>query len=351
MNGVPTYRKLNKEREKMGVSAIEELIAKANRDNIDSAESETMFITVEAHCKSFQRDIVKTGIYFYMVEKYKLYKNAGEKNTRTLLRGWGYSYGAISHLMAYGEFCCRMKFTDFQLPPEHVVRQILVKELRDDWCKIYRAACKLASDKHVERKNFTSEKSPENKGDIKDDEDSESQDSESKSENIQIDGGDMADPEGNAQNNGQEDGTQEDGTQEDKNENSLPFECESTQSENLLDIKPSISEIRQVVREFKMNDPKNIYLFSIGEKMPREGNFASAVLENYKEKLKTVSILCRVVQDFMTAGGALTEQDTSALEKFCADIHAREKEDLQNAINGVPEENDGGESIAEDVKE
>ena len=284
----------------MSKSNIELLIEKANRGNIDSVESEALYKTVEAHCRNFYRDVVKTSIYFYMIEKYSLYKNAGEKDTRTLLKSWGYSNGAISHLKAYGEFCCRMKFTDAQLPPEHVVRPILVRELRDDWCNIYRAACQKVLERHVETQSCECEKSPASRGKVEDDDNNDNQNSENGSENAQdgnaktrnTEGDDEDDTEGDDEDDTE--GDDEDDTEGDneddiegddeENDNSLPFEWESTPSEMLLDCKPSSREVQQTVREFKMNDPKNIYLFSIGEKMPREGNFTSEVLEKFREE-------------------------------------------------------------------
>ena len=337
----------------MSKSTIEELIEKANRDNIDQAESRYLYHQAEGHCRNFHREIIKTALYFYMTEKFKLYEHDDKKNARDLLRSWSYSDGAISHLMAYGEFCCLMKFTDEQLPPEYIVRQILTKELRDNWCDIYRAACELASKKYVEHEYCKSEKFPETGGNVDGDDDSENLNSENQSENAQIDGEDPTDPDDDDPDDDPDDDDDDDDDEDEDedalNENSLPFAYDSASSDCRLSIKPSIREIQQAVRVFKMNDSKTIYLFSIGEKMPRKENFTSAVLEKFKDKLKSVTVLCEVVNDFKSSGGMLTENDTTALVKFCAEIHALEKENLQNAINGNPEGDDG--VPAEDVKE
>jgi len=346
----------------MSISSIEELMATARKDRLDPEESQDLLIQVEGYCRDFQRNKIKAGISFYLIERYELYKIEGEKDTRALLKSWGFSDGAISHGMAYGEFCCLLKFKDNQIPPEYVVRSLLVQELKSDWVNIYRAACTLSLKKHVmSEAEMSSGKSAADRGMTGDDDDDEqaseneptpaqntaAEEAPPQSDEVKEDGEESNDNWENGEENGKEDGEED----EPPNENSLPLLEYSESSDILLSNKPTIAELKQAIREYKKRDRANIHLFSIHEKMPREGDFASAVLEKFKKKLTTVSVLCRVVRDYKTGGGNLTENDTEALRNFCAEIHDREDKRLENAINGVPDDGSGEVSVNEEPEE
>ena len=338
----------------MSISSIEELMETARKERLDPVESEALYLKLRGHCRDFQRNKIKAEICFHLIERYELYKIDGAKDTRALLKSWGFSDGAISHGMAYGEFCCMMKFKDDQIPPEYAVRSLLVRELKSEWGNIYRAACTLSLKKHVmseaEMSSGESSAAKNSTGDDEDDEQASENESEAPQETAAEEAPSQSnecDSEGDGEDGGGDDGEED----EPLNENSLPLLDQSAAPDTLLDSKPTIAELEQAIREYKKRDQVNIHLFSIHEKMPREGDFASAVLEKFKKKLTTVSVLCLVVNDYKSAGGNLTENDTEALRDFCAEIHDREDKQLENAINGVPDDGSGEVSVDEEPEE
>ena len=340
----------------MSISSIEELMATARKDRLDPVESEALYLKLQGHCRDFQRNKIKAEICFHLIERYELYKIDGAKDTRALLKSWGFSDGAISHGMAFGEFCCMMKFKDDQIPPEYAVRSLLVRELKSEWGNIYRAACTLSLKKHVMSEvEMSSGESSAAKNSTEDDADDE-QASENESDTPKNttaaeeapSQSNECDSEGDGEDGGGDDGEED----EPLNENSLPLLDQSAAPDTLLDSKPTIAELKQAIREYKKRDQANIHLFSIHEKVPREGDFASAVLGKFKKKLTTVSVLCQVVNDYKSAGGNLTEEDTSAIRDFRAEIHDREAKKLESAISGVsPDDDNGEDSVNEEPEE
>lgn len=342
----------------MSISSIEELIGTTCKDKLDSNESEALYAQVQGLCRDFQRNKIKAGICFHLIERYELYKIEGEKDTRSLLKSWGFSNGTISHGIAYGEFCCMMKFRDDQIPPEYVVRSLLVQELKSEWCNIYRAACTLALKKYVmsdaDMSPGESSAARNTTGDDEHASDNESNTPQNTTdaEEILSQSDDIEDV-GDEENDDVKEDVKEEGEQEDDdplNENSLPLLKHSAATDTLLSNKPTMAELKQVIQEYQKRDQTYIHLFAISEKMPREEDFASA-LEKYKKKLKTVSVLCHVVRDYKSGGGNLTENDTAAIHRACTEIRIREDEQLENTINGDSDDGNGEVPGNEDPEE
>lgn len=338
----------------MSISSIEELIGTTCKDKLDSNESEALYAQVQGLCRDFQRNKIKAGICFHLIERYELYKIEGEKDTRSLLKSWGFSNGTISHGIAYGEFCCMMKFRDDQIPPEYVVRSLLVQELKSEWCNIYREACTLALKKYVmpdaDMSPGESSAARNTTEDDDDDEQASENESDSPENTTAAEEAPSQSNDGDSESDDEDDGEDDGEDDEPQNENFLPLLVQSAAPDTLLSNKPTMAELKQVIQEYQKRDQTYIHLFAISEKMPREEDFASA-LEKYKKKLKTVSVLCHVVRDYKSGGGNLTENDTAAIHRACTEIRIREDEQLENTINGDSDDGNGEVPGNEDPEE
>ena len=316
---------------------IEDLIAAGRRDVSDPIELEALRESVMGIVSEHRRSYNSASVAVYLLAKYKFYEREG-KSLREYLLSCGYSKGTISHMQMFGEFIVEVGFSPAQIPPESLVRSILTKGTKAHRAKLYETACK----KHRQATGSMpgSGKATSSRRTL----------AEEVRDNV------VADPLRGSENDG-EDGDDDDGIEEAEVKHSADRPVEPPKSgdavstgvfltpeqcpaDDLLDYTPTRAEIKEVLNDFRRNDPDNIYLPSIEKSMSRGGDFTSAVLEKFKGKLKTVSLLRRVVRDFKAAGGKLTTEDITATKEFCEAIHAREDEQLQNAIDGEPYTND-----------
>ena len=306
------------------------------RDDCASAEEDDLYCwttkVISDHQASYKSAAVACALY----QKRKFYERDGKKSARSYLLSIGYSTGAISHLLKFGDFIIMMQFAPHQIPPESLVRAILTDKNADRWREHYTAAC---------RKHFAAKLAPgktsANRGGAAS--------RAAGVKNAEADVGTASecddDNEGGVENSGgivggakPADG--EDDSAENEAEASN-IDSEDPMPQNpIFDHIPTRTEIRDVLNDYRRRDPDNIYLAALGETMSRQDTFTSGALEKYKEQLHSVAILCRTVKDFKSAGGQLSDADIESINNFCAEIHAREEENLLNAING--------ESVADD---
>ena len=299
------------------------------RDNCSSAEEDDLYRwttkVISDHQTSYKSAAVATALY----QKHKFYERDGKKSAKSYLLSLGYSTGAISHLLKFGDFIIMMQFAPHQIPPESLVRAILTDKNADRWREHYTAACQ----KHFAAK-LAQCKTNANRGGAA-----------SRAAGVGIASeGDDDDEEGGENSAGAIGGTNPADGEDYSAENEVDatnIDSEDPLPQNpIFDHIPTRTEIRDVLNDYRRRDPDNIYLTALGETMSRQDTFTSGALEKYKEKLHSVAILCRTVKDFKFAGGELSGADIESINKFCAEIHTREEENLLNAING--------ESVADD---
>ena len=323
----------------MEENKFEHLIMAGSRDNCDSADIEEMYLWVTEVISDHQTRYKHVAVAAALYQKYKFYERDGKKSAKSYLRSMGYSKGTISHLLKYGEFIILMGFEPHQIPPESVVRAILTENNKDRWRQHYTAACQ----KHNATKS--TQETCSNGGsvasrvvgalnaetDVSTASECDADDEEGGENNAVMVGG--ANP-------------------PDRNDNSEEDEAESpcVDSEDqvsrnpIWDHIPTVAEIRDVLNEFRRNDPNNIYLPSIGESMSRQTPFTGA-LKIFKEKFTSVALLCHAVKDFKYAGGTLSSTDTDAIKQLCESIHNSENERLEKAINDESDADEGGDPV------
>lgn len=322
---------------------LEYLIVAGMRDDYDPAEKEEIYLRVTSTISDYQTSYKSAAVAVAVYQKHKFYERDGMKSAKDYLLSLGYSKGAISHLVKFGEFIILMGLAPHQIPSESLVRPILTNKNEGMWCEHYTAACK----KHMATKvtsgntNVTCNRAA-----------SRAANAEKTESDINLAREDDTCNEDGDENTAEiVDGTNpiNEGDDPIENEAGSPnIGSEVPTPENpIFNHIPTRAEIHDVLAEYRRNDPDNIYLTAIGEVMPRDGNFTSGVLEKFKEKLISVPILRRVVQNFKAAGGALTGEDISAINDFCKNIHDREENDLRHTINGEPEADEIGDSIEE----
>ena len=319
-------------------------IMAGSRDNCDSADMEEMYQWVTEAISNHQTSYKNAAVAVALCQKYKFYERDGMKSARSYLLSLGYSKGTISHLLKYGAFIIKMQFEPHQIPPESVVRAILIDKNEDLWHEHYTAACK----KHFATKSAQGKTCV--KGGSAASRAAGAHNAEADVSTASECGGD--DEEGGENSAVMVDGAnppeRDDDSEEDEAE-SPRVDYEGQQPHNpIFDNIPTKAEIRDVLKEYRRKDPDNIYLPSIGESMPRQDTFTSGALEKLKDKFTSVAILCLVVKEFKSAGGQLSDADIESINNFCADIHSRENERLEKAINGESDADEGGSS-AEDA--
>lgn len=313
---------------------IDYLIEAGKRDISDPCELNRLHEIATRHIEKHQRSCKSASVSIFLYNKFKFYEFEGKKSCQEYLDSLGYSKGAISHMLRYGEFIVMMGFSENQIPPEYLVRPILTNYNKENWREIYRNACE----------DYRMHKELQRIGDIPvndDDEDDDDEDDDdgdiktnvvksvkkdsptesnpiSKSRTVSEKKHDSHESKDSTRKSG-DDGDDDNGNNDD--------------DKSLFDNIPRKEEIENALFFFQMDDEDNIYLTSIGAIIPRGETFTCAVLEKFKDTINTVSILCNVIKEFTQLDSeTLSKEDIAAIKKICKEIHSREEKELDDEI-------------------